>query len=424
MSSFQYRGNRLYAEDVQIQEIADSVGTPCYIYSQTDIERRWREFDTGFGSHPHLVCYAVKANSNLAILNLLARLGSGFDIVSIGELERVLAAGGDARKVVFSGVGKTQYEIKRALEVDIYCFNVESETELYRIEKISSDMGKKAPISLRVNPDVSANTHPYIATGLEENKFGVPIDSASALFQYAAESPSLEIKGVDCHIGSQLVEMSPYLDALDRILALVDQLYTQDIELSHIDMGGGVGICYQSESTIPPQTFSAALTQKIKDSKLKILIEPGRAVVGNAGILLTRVEYLKKTPKKNFAIVDAAMNDLIRPSLYQAWQAVNPELVRTDEPIEYDVVGPVCETGDFLALNRHLSIRENDLLAIGGAGAYGFVMSSNYNSRPRAAEILVLENQYQIVRERENIQSLFANERTASFEIRSKKDSL
>ncbi len=413
MSPFQYHGDTLYAEEVSLRDIAQSVGTPCYIYSRTYIEQQWREFDAGFAAHPHLVCYAVKANSNLAILNILATLGSGFDIVSMGELERVLAAGGDANKIVFSGVGKTEDEINRALEVGIYCFNVESESELFRIEKISHGMGKKAPISLRVNPDVDANTHPYIATGLKENKFGVPMDQASSLFQYAANSDSLIVKGVDCHIGSQLTEMAPYLDAVDKVLNLVDQLHTQGIQLSHIDMGGGVGICYQSEATIHPSEFSAALTAKIDDPKLKILIEPGRAVAGNAGILLTRVEYLKKTPKKNFAIVDAAMNDLIRPSLYQAWQSVDPAIIRTEPAIEYDVVGPVCETGDFLALNRTLSIREKDLLAIGGAGAYGFVMSSNYNSRPRAAEVLVQDSQYQIIRERENIQSLFANEHLA-----------
>jgi len=411
MDYFTYRNGSLYAEEVAVADIAAAHGTPCYIYSRATLERHWRAFDDAFGHRDHLICYAVKANSNLAILNLFARLGSGFDIVSVGELERVLAAGGDPARVVFSGVGKRADEMRRALEVGIHCFNVESEAELVRLNAVAGELGLRAPISLRVNPDVDANTHPYISTGLKENKFGIDIEQAVDVYARAAEMPHIDIRGVDCHIGSQLTETQPFLDALDRVLALVDKLAGQGIVLTHLDLGGGLGIQYRDETPPLPTDYMTAVLAQLGDRPLKLLIEPGRAIAGNAGILLTKVEYLKHTAHKDFAIIDAAMNDLIRPTLYQAWQDIVPVTPREGETRNYDLVGPVCETGDFLGKDRALVLEQNDLLAVRSSGAYGFTMSSNYNSRPRAAEIMVDGDQLHVIRERESIESLFHNER-------------
>ena len=411
MDYFNYQDGRLCAEQVDLAELAEQHGTPTYVYSRATIERHWLAFDAALAGVEHLVCYAVKANSNLAVLNLMARLGSGFDIVSVGELERVIAAGGDPAKVVFSGVGKRADEIQRALEVGIYCFNVESESELERINAVAQMMGVKAPISLRVNPDVDAKTHPYISTGLKQNKFGIAIDYAPEVYARAAEMEHLTIVGVDCHIGSQLTEVAPFVDALDRVLKLIDDLYMKGIALSHIDLGGGLGITYKDETPPLPGDYAAPLLDKLAGRDLKVLIEPGRAIVGNAGVLLTKVEYLKHHEEKNFAIVDAAMNDMMRPALYQAWQAIIPVLPREDLVAQqYDVVGPVCETGDFLGKDRSLAIREGDLLAVRSSGAYGFTMSSNYNTRPRAAEIMVDADQIHVVRERESVQQLYSGE--------------
>ena len=413
MDHFHYVEGCYHSEQVSLSQIADQFGTPSFVYSRATIERHWHAFNDAFGDQPHLICYAVKASSNIAILNLLARLGSGFDIVSQGELERVLAAGGNPENVVFSGVGKTKTEIERALEVGIKCFNVESESELKRIESVAAVMGKTAPISIRVNPDVDAKTHPYIATGLKENKFGVDMDCAKRLYHYAADSAQLNIVGIDCHIGSQLTSISPYLDAVDRILALVDDLKQSGIALQHIDMGGGLGITYQEESPPSPKKYIAALIQKI-DPSVEVIIEPGRAIVGNAGILLCRVEYLKETSDRNYAIIDAAMNDLIRPALYQSWHTVVPVMQSTNTdsvPVrDYDIVGPVCETGDFIAKQRPLQVIEGDLLAIRSAGAYGFTMSSNYNTRNRAAEVMVDGEQSYLIRPRERYEAQFAQE--------------
>jgi len=411
MDYFAYRDGHLYAEDVTVAEIAEAYGTPCYIYSRATLERHWCAFDDAFAGRDHLICYAVKANSNLAILNLFARLGSGFDIVSVGELERVLAAGGDPTKVVFSGVGKSAAEMRRALEVGIHCFNVESETELLRLNAVAGELGLRAPVSLRVNPDVDAKTHPYISTGLKENKFGVDIEQAAEIYAQAAAMAHIDIRGVDCHIGSQLTETRPFLDALDRVLVLMDRLAQQGIELAHLDLGGGLGIQYRDETPPLPADYMRAVLARLENRALKILIEPGRAIVGNAGILLTRVEYLKHTEHRDFAIVDAAMNDLIRPTLYHAWQEIMPVAPREGEARNYDVVGPICETGDFLGKDRALVLAEGDLLAVRSSGAYGFTMSSNYNSRPRAAEIMVDGEQLYVVRERETIESLFERER-------------
>jgi len=411
MNYFTYRDGRLYAEDVAVAEIAETHGTPCYIYSRATLERHWRAFDGAFAGRDHLICYAVKANSNLAILNLFARMGSGFDIVSVGELERVLAAGGDPAKVVFSGVGKSAAEMRRALEVGIYCFNVESEAELVRLNAVAGEMGLRAPVSLRVNPDVDANTHPYISTGLKENKFGIDIEQAAAIYAQAAAMAHIDIRGVDCHIGSQLTETRPFLDALDRVLALLDRLAQQGIELAHLDLGGGLGIQYRDETPPLPADYMAEVMARLEGRTLKILIEPGRAIAGNAGILLTRVEYLKHTEHKDFAIIDAAMNDLIRPTLYHAWQDIVPVTPREGEARNYDLVGPICETGDFLGKDRALVLAEGDLLAVRSSGAYGFTMSSNYNSRPRVAEIMVDGEQRHVIRERESIESLFERER-------------
>lgn len=413
MDHFQYRNNALWAEEVPLSEVASRFGTPCYVYSRAMIEHQWRAFDQAFQDHPHQVCYAVKANSNLAVLNILARLGSGFDIVSVGELERVLAAGGDPKKVVFSGVGKRADEIYRALAVGIACFNVESEAELGHLNDIAGKLGQRAPVSLRVNPDVDARTHPYIATGLHENKFGIEIGQALAVYDRATALPHVDILGVDCHIGSQLTSLAPFLAALERVLALVDRLAEQGIEVGHIDLGGGLGITYRDEAPPSPQQYAAALREKLAGRNLEIWIEPGRAIVGNGGVLLTQVEYLKHTPKKNFAIVDAAMNDLLRPALYDAWQEIMPVAVGTAEPSTlFDVVGPVCETGDFLGKQRNLAAKVGDLLVVRAAGAYGFTMSSNYNSRPRAAEVMVDGDKAYLVRARETVQSLYAEEST------------
>ena len=410
MDHFSYRDGRLCAEDVPLTEIAARYGTPCYVYSRATIERHWRAFDAALAGIEHLVCYAVKANSNLGVLSVLARLGSGFDIVSVGELERVLRAGGDPKKIVFSGVGKRPGELRRALEVGIHCFNVESAPELEGLNEIAAAMGKRAPVSLRVNPDVDAKTHPYISTGLKENKFGIDIAEAAALYARAARMAHIEIVGIDCHIGSQLTQVRPFVDALKRVLSLVDQLSDQGITLDHLDLGGGLGIAYREEMPPSPADYAAALLPQLRARGMKVLIEPGRAIVGNAGVLLTRVEYLKPTAHKNFAIVDAAMNDLLRPALYGAWQEIVPVMPRGGELTAYDVVGPVCETGDFLGKDRSLCIAPGDLLAIRSAGAYGFSMSSQYNSRPRAAEVMVDGDQVHVVRTRETLDDLMRGE--------------
>lgn len=419
MDYFNYRDGRLWAEEVDIAAHVKDWGTPCYLYSRATLERHWKAFDDALATHPHLVCYAVKANSTLAVLNVLAQLGSGFDIVSVGELERVLAAGGEADKIVFSGVGKRRDEIERALEVGIRCFNVESLPELELIEAIAQAHGVKAPVSVRVNPDVDANTHPYISTGLKENKFGVSIAEARVAYQRAAASSHIEVHGIDCHIGSQLTEIAPFVDALDRVLVLIDQLSESGITLKHLDMGGGLGIRYRDEEPPQPAQHAAALVKKLKGRDLEILIEPGRAIAGNAGILLTEVLYLKHSEHKNFAVVDAAMNDLMRPSLYSAWQEIIPVQQRQDESSAnlgsvqtYDVVGPVCETGDFLGKDRELALKPGDILAVRSAGAYGFSMSSNYNTRPRAAEIMVDGATAVVVRERETLEHLMQGEST------------
>ena len=410
MDYFSYQDGVLFAEKVAVPEIAAAHGTPCFIYSRATLERHWRAFDAALAGVNHLVCYAVKANSNLAVLNVLARLGSGFDIVSVGELERVLAAGGDPQRVVFSGVGKRADEIQRALEVGIHCFNVESEAELELLNQVAGEVGVTAPVSIRVNPDVDAGTHPYISTGLKENKFGIDINHAPEVYARAASLPNLQIRGVDCHIGSQLTETAPFLDALDRVLVLIEQLVGQGIRIDHLDLGGGLGIRYRDETPPLPDAYASALRERLGEAELTILIEPGRAIAGNAGILVTRVEYLKHTGHKDFAVVDAAMNDLMRPALYNAWQDIIPVVPRTGEARHYDVVGPVCETGDFLGKDRELVLQPADLLAVRSAGAYGFSMSSNYNSRPRAAEIMVDDMQVHVIRERETVAELFAHE--------------
>ncbi|SEL31471.1 diaminopimelate decarboxylase [Colwellia chukchiensis] len=411
MDFFNRKQQALYAEQCPVTELAKQYGTPLYIYSRATIERHWHAFDQAAGTRPHLVCYAVKANSNIAVLNVMARLGSGFDIVSQGELMRVLEAGGDPKKVVFSGVGKTAEEIAFALKLGIYCFNVESAAELDRIQTVAQTLDIIAPISLRVNPDVDAGTHPYISTGLKENKFGISIEQAPELYQYASSLSHLNIKGVDCHIGSQLTEVLPFLDALDRVLKLVDLLAEQGITLSHIDVGGGLGVCYDDETPPHPKEYAQAIAEKLVGRDLTLIYEPGRAIMANAGILVTQVEYLKVNEDRNFAIVDAAMNDLLRPALYQAWQAiVEVELTDDIAKAAYDVVGPICETGDFLGKDRNLAIQAGDLLAVRSAGAYGFTMSSNYNSRPRAAEVMVDQDKHYLVREREALSQLWQGE--------------
>lgn len=410
MDYFNYRDNQLFAEDVAVTDICKEHGSPCYIYSRATLERHWRAFDDALAKHDHLVCFAVKANSNLAVLNVLARLGSGFDIVSGGELERVLAAGGDAGKIVFSGVGKTASEMRRALEVGIRCFNVESEAELILLNQIAGEQGVKAPVSIRVNPNVDAKTHPYISTGLKENKFGIDISLAPEIYARAGKMPHLKIEGVDCHIGSQLTETRPFLDALDLVLGLIDQLADLGITIHHLDLGGGLGIQYNNETPPEPAEYAKALSEKLIGRNLEILVEPGRAIAGNAGILVTRVEFLKNNDEKHFAIVDAAMNDLMRPALYSAWQDIIPVNKKQGDGACYDIVGPVCETGDFLGKDRELVIEAGDLLAVRSSGAYGFTMSSNYNTRPRVAEIMVDGNKTHIARERETVEALFANE--------------
>jgi diaminopimelate decarboxylase len=412
MDYFNYHDGNLCAEDVPLADIAAQHGTPTYVYSRATLERHWRAFDSALAGRPHLICYAVKANSTLAILNLFARLGSGFDIVSGGELERVLKAGGEPGKIVFSGVGKTTAEMRRALDVGIRCFNVESEPELERLNEVAATLGKRAPVSLRVNPDVDAGTHPYISTGLKENKFGIDIAIAEAVYAHATTLPHLEIIGVDCHIGSQLTQVTPFVDALARVLALLDRLATRGIDIKHLDLGGGLGIRYRDELPPEPRDYLAPILAALGDRDVEILLEPGRAIVGNAGVLLTRVEYLKHTEHKDFAIIDAAMNDLLRPALYDAWQAIIPVQPRLNKtPRIYDLVGPVCETGDFLGKDRELALEPGDLLAVRSAGAYGFSMSSNYNSRPRAAEIMVDGNKIHVVREREMLDDLWRGER-------------
>ncbi|MFT6121667.1 MAG: diaminopimelate decarboxylase [Oleiphilaceae bacterium] len=411
MDYFSYQNNQLCAEDVPLAKIAEQFSTPTYVYSRATLERHYHAYKTAFGEQENLICYAVKANSNLAVLNILAKLGSGFDIVSVGELERVLKAGGEPEKIIFSGVGKQAHEMKRALEVGIHCFNIESEAEIYRLNKVATSLGKIADISLRVNPDVDAGTHPYISTGLKDNKFGIAIDQAERTYLIAKELAGLNIIGVDCHIGSQLTETAPFLDALDRVLLLVDKLSEQGIEIKHLDLGGGLGVTYKDETPPEPNEYVAALMTRLAGRKQKIILEPGRSIAANAGILLTRVEFLKCTEDKNFAIIDAAMNDLIRPSLYNAWQNILPvELGKQGEERCYDLVGPVCETGDFLGKDRNMVLASGDLLAVRSSGAYGFVMSSNYNSRNRPAEIVVDGDQVILARRRETIEDQFALE--------------
>ena len=403
----------LHIEQVSLREIAETHDTPCFVYSEGAITAAYRAFQDAFSMHPHRICYAVKANSNLAILQTLAALGSGFDIVSGGELARVLKAGGDPGSVVFSGVGKQDWEILFALEQRISCFNVESASELRRIARLAAATDAIAPISIRVNPDVDPNTHPYISTGLKENKFGVSVEEAMTLYQEATGLDSLKVVGVDCHIGSQITELTPFLDALTRVLALVDELEARAITLQHIDLGGGIGVQYQDEVPIEIGAFASAIGQAMGGRPQSLMFEPGRMIVANAGVLLTTVNTLKGNDEKNFAVVDAAMNDLIRPALYSAWQKVTPVTLKGDDASpekHWDIVGPICETGDFLAKNRMLSLEEDDLLAILSAGAYGFVMSSNYNSRPRSAEVLVSGEEHYCVRKRETIEDLFALE--------------
>ncbi|TSA39576.1 MAG: diaminopimelate decarboxylase [Methylococcaceae bacterium] len=411
MKQFSYQNGELYAENIAISSLIAHYGSPCYLYSRDFLEQQWHAFDAAFGTHPHLICYAVKANSNLAILNVLARLGSGFDIVSVGELERVLAAGGQANKIVFSGVGKREDEILAALRANIRCFNIEVSDELDRINALAGQLGVRAPVSFRVNPNVDAKTHPYIATGLKENKFGIDITQAFEQYRRAALMPHIEVIGIDCHIGSQLTEQQPFLDALDKVLELVTALAKEGIRLHHLDIGGGLGICYKNEQPPEPADYIHALLARLNDHTIELLIEPGRAIVGNAGILVTQVEYLKPTDHKNFAIVDAAMNDLLRPSLYSAWQDIIPIQQHSNAAtLRWDVVGPVCETGDFLGKDRDLALSPGDLLAVCSSGAYGFSMSSNYNSRPRAVEVMVSADQHYLIRARETLPSLWTGE--------------
>ncbi|VTU09591.1 diaminopimelate decarboxylase [Actinobacillus indolicus] len=413
MDYFNYKNQQLFAEDVAISDIIAQYGTPAYIYSRATLERHWHAFDNAFGTHPHLICFAVKSNSNIALLNVMARLGSGFDIVSQGELERVLAAGGEASKVVFSGVAKSHSEIARALEVGIRCFNVESVSELKRINEVAGQLGKIAPISLRVNPDVDAKTHPYISTGLKENKFGVSVKEAREVYRFAKTLPNVKITGMDCHIGSQLTELQPFLDATDRVIVLMEQLKQDGIELHHLDLGGGLGVTYTNEVPPHPTEYAAALLDKLKAyPNLEIILEPGRAITANAGILVTKVEYIKQNEDRRFAIVDTGMNDMIRPALYEAYMQiieVNPSLVR--EKAVYDVVGPICETSDFLGKQRELAIAEGDLIAMRSAGAYGATMSSTYNSRPQAVEVMVDGDNAHLIKSRASFEELWRLEK-------------
>ncbi|RKG39226.1 diaminopimelate decarboxylase [Acinetobacter rongchengensis] len=402
----------LHAEQCSLEQLAQQYGTPLYVYSKATFEKHYLDMDKAFSFIDHQICFAVKSNSNLAVLNVLAKLGSGFDIVTGGELARVLAAGGDPSKIVFSGLGKQEADIQKALEVGIACFNVESYAELDRIQKVAAQLGKKAPISLRVNPDVDAKTHPYISTGLKENKFGIPSDVVFETYQYAASLPNLDVVGIDCHIGSQLTETQPFVDALDRVISMIEQLKALGINLQHIDIGGGLGVTYKDE--VPPTVaeYAEAMRPALEKLGLKVYMEPGRSISANAGVLLTKVDFLKPTTYRNFALIDAAMNDLIRPALYEAWMDIQEVTSRTDvEKQTWDLVGPICESADFLGKERELAIKENDYLAVLGAGAYGFVMSSNYNTRGRAAEVMVDADQSHLIRERETIESLWKNER-------------
>lgn len=411
MSDFEYRNGTLMCEQVPLQQLAEQYGTPAYVYSRAAFTRHYLAYQDALGDHPGMICYAMKANSNLAILDLLARLGAGFDIVSVGELERVLRAGGDPSRVVFSGVAKTAEEMRRALEVGVYCFNVESRPELERLNQVAESVGVQASISVRVNPDVDAQTHPYISTGLKENKFGVAIDQAPEVYAYAAALPNIQVIGVDCHIGSQLTTMSPFLDALDRVLALIDLLAEQGIEIEHLDLGGGLGVTYDQEQ--PPEVgeYLAAVKERLTGRSLSLSFEPGRSIAANAGVLLTKVEYLKPTEHKNFAIIDAGMNDNIRPSLYQAWQRALPLKEHSEvKSCSWDLVGPVCETGDFLAKERELSLEAGDYVGLMSSGAYGFTMSSNYNTRCRPVELLVDGDQVHVIRQRETFDDLIKGE--------------
>jgi diaminopimelate decarboxylase len=410
MNFFKIINGELHAENVALSHIAKQHGTPCYVYSKAALVQAFTDFKVGLIGSDHLVCFAVKANPNLAILNIFAKLGAGFDIVSGGELARVLAAGGDPQKIVFSGVGKTADEMRAALDAGIFCFNVESSSELKRLNDVAESMGKIAPVSLRVNPNVDAKTHPYISTGLKNNKFGVAFDEAISVYEAAAAMPNIAVHGVDCHIGSQITELAPFIEALDLILGLVDKLAAKNIHISHIDVGGGIGITYSDET--PPEfaTYAKAILAKLANRNVKLLFEPGRALVGNAGVLLTKVEYIKPSEAKNFAIVDAAMNDLMRPALYDAYHDIVPVKPRAGASTVYEIVGPVCESGDFLGHDRKLNLAEDDLLAIMSAGAYGMSMASNYNTRGRAAEVIVDDNQVYLVRQREKIADLFALE--------------
>ncbi|THB67303.1 MAG: diaminopimelate decarboxylase [Gammaproteobacteria bacterium] len=406
----EYRNGKIIFDGIDICDAASEFNTPAYIYSRKMIEDNWLEYDLAFGGYKHLVCYAVKANSSLAVLNIMAKLGAGFDIVSLGELERVIAAGGDPKKILFSGVGKSYTEIKRALELGIKCINIESEAELERVNAIAIEMNLRAPISLRVNPDVDPKTHPYVSTGLKQSKFGVDIDLAFSVYKRAAQMDGIAITGIDCHIGSQLTDDSPYFDALKRVMNLYSKLTAEGIEISHIDMGGGIGICYQDESIPNIKIYIEKMVAMVEESGAELIIEPGRSIVGNAGLLLTKVEYIKKGDEKSFAIVDAAMNDLMRPSLYSSWQNIIPATETDADEDTYDIVGPVCESGDFLGKDRKLRIKQGDILAVCSAGAYGFSMSSNYNSRPRAVELMIDNNSVRVIRKRETVAELFANE--------------
>ena len=411
MTAFEYRNGELHAEGVALSSIAEQYDTPCFVYSRAAIEQAYDAWDSALDGVPHLVCFAVKANSNLGVLNLLARRGAGFDIVSGGELERVLAAGGEPSRIVFSGLGKTAAEMRRALEVGIHCFNVESAAELERLQQVAAELDIKAPISLRVNPDVDAKTHPYISTGLKENKFGIDIAQAPAVYRRAAELSHIDICGVDCHIGSQLTDDTPFIDALQRLLQLIDGLAAEGITIRHLDLGGGLGVTYRDETPPSPGTYLAKVREALAGRNLTLVFEPGRSIVANAGVLLTRVNLLKPTEHKNFAIIDGAMNDLIRPALYSAWMGIDAVKPRSDVAAQaWDLVGPVCETGDFLGKDRELALAEGDLLAVRSAGAYGFVMSSNYNTRPRAAEVLVDGETTHLVRRRETVGELLAGE--------------
>lgn len=411
MDSFEYRNGDLHCEEVSLNQIAEQVGTPAYVYSREALERAYLGYAEALEGRDALICFAVKANSNLAVLNVLAKLGAGFDIVSGGELERALLAGAEPNKIVFSGVGKQAHEIARALEVGIHCFNIESEAELYRVNEVAESRGQVARVSFRVNPDVDAGTHPYISTGLKENKFGIAIDTAPEVYAKAAALKGVEVIGVDCHIGSQLTEVSPFLDALDRLLALIDLLAEQGITIRHLDLGGGLGVCYTDETPPTPATYIDALTERLGDRDVKLVFEPGRSIAANSGVLLTQVEFLKENGDKNFAIIDAAMNDLIRPSLYSAYQEIIPLSEQSAAEVKtWDLVGPICETGDFLGKDRQLALSAGDRLAVCSAGAYGFVMASNYNTRPRVAEVMVDDDRFQVVRERETFEDLVRGE--------------